>query len=99
MILPFPFFIGQTVGKLENAKFLLVELGFSLFVMLATLILWPVAWFVRRHYGHRLELTPGEWLLRLGVRIVFLIDLIFIAAFFGMPRSLECFVDFGIERR
>ena len=81
MILPYPFFIGQSVGKLENGKLLLLVLGVSLFVMLATLILWPVAWFVRRHYGHKLELTPGERLLRLGVRIVFVLDLIFVAAF------------------
>jgi CubicO group peptidase (beta-lactamase class C family) len=81
MILPFPFFIGQAVGKLENGKLLLLVLGVSLFVMLATLILWPVAWLVRRHYGHELELTSGERLLRWGVRIVFLLDLIFIAAF------------------
>jgi CubicO group peptidase (beta-lactamase class C family) len=82
MILPFPFFIGTPVGKLENGKLLLLVLGVSLFIMLATLILWPVAWFVRRHYGHKLGLTPGELLLRLGVRIVFLADLIFVAAFF-----------------
>ena len=81
LILPFPFFIGQPVGQLENGKLLLLVLGVSLFIMLATLILWPIAWFVRRRYGHRLELTFGERLLRLGVRIVFLLDLIFVAAF------------------
>jgi hypothetical protein len=81
MILPFPFFIGQAVGKLESGKLLLMVLGVSLFVMLATLILWPIGWLVRRHYGHRLELTFGEQLLRLGVRIVFLLDVIFVAAF------------------
>lgn len=81
MILPYPFFIGQSVGQLENGKLLLVVLGVSLFVMLATLILWPVAWLVRRHYGHKLELTASERLLRLGVRIVFLLDIVFVAAF------------------
>ena len=81
MILPYPFFIGQSVGKLENGKLLLLVLGVSLFIMLATLILWPVAWLVRRHYGHKLELTFAERLLRFGVRIVFLLDLVFVAAF------------------
>jgi CubicO group peptidase (beta-lactamase class C family) len=81
MILPYPFFIGQSVGKLESGKLLLPVLGVSLFVMLATLILWPMGWLVRRHYGHKLELTPAERLLRFGVRIVFLLDLIFVAAF------------------
>jgi hypothetical protein len=81
MILPFPFFIGQSVGKLENGKLLLAVLGVSLFVMLATLLLWPIAWFVRWHYGRKLELTFVERLLRLGVRLVFVLDLVFVAAF------------------
>ena len=81
MILPYPFFIGQSVGQLESGKLLLPVLGVSLFVMLVTLLLWPIAWLVRRHYGHKLELTRGERLLRLGVRLVFLLDLIFVAAF------------------
>jgi CubicO group peptidase (beta-lactamase class C family) len=81
MILPYPFFIGQSVGSLESGKLLLLVLGVSLFVMLATLILWPIAWLVRKYYGYKLELTFGERLLRWGVRIVFLLDLVFVAAF------------------
>jgi len=84
MILPFPFFVGQPVSKLHSGKVLLPVLVISLVIMLLTLILWPVAWFVRRHFGSRLDLTPGERLLRLGVRIVFLLDLIFIASFVGL---------------
>ena len=51
MVLPYPFFVGQRVGTLQNGKLLLAVLGISLVLMLLTLILWPVAWFVRRHYG------------------------------------------------
>ncbi len=57
MVLPYPFFVGQRVGTLQNGKLLLTVLGISLGLMLLTLILWPVRWFVRRHYGHKLELT------------------------------------------
>ena len=81
LILPFPFFIGQPVGQLQNGKLLLLVMGVSLFIMLATLILWPISWFVRRHYGHKLEFTAIERLLRLGVRLVFILDLVFVAAF------------------
>jgi protein-S-isoprenylcysteine O-methyltransferase Ste14 len=84
MILPFPFFVGQPVSKLHSGKLLLPVLVISLFVMLLTLILWPITWFVRRHFGSKLDLTPGERLLRLGVRIVFLLDLIFIASLLGL---------------
>ena len=80
LILPFPFFIGQPVGQLQNGKLLLLVMGVSLFIMLATLILWPISWFVRRHYGHKLEFTAIERLLRLGVRLVFILDLVFVPA-------------------
>jgi hypothetical protein len=101
MILPFPFFIGQPVGKLGNGKLLLAVLGVSLFVMLLALILWPIAWFVRRHFGRKLELTPVERLLRLGVRIVFALDLTFIALLFGLVTygltHLEIFSSQGTK--
>ena len=99
MILPYPFFVGQRVGTLQNGKLLLTVLGISLGLMLLTLILWPVAWFVRRHYGRKLALTSRERLLRILVRIVFALDLIFIAALFGLTTygltHLEIFSDRG----
>src|SRR5689334_879613 len=101
VILPFPFFIGQPVSTLENGKLLLTVLGISLVLMLLTLLLWPVAWFVRRHYGRKLELTPRERLFRLGVRLVFFLDLIFIALFFGLITygltHLEIFSSAGTK--
>ena len=87
MILPYPFFVGQRVGLFENSKLLLPVIGISLLIMLLTLVLWPVAWFVRRHYGHKLELTPSERRLRLAVRIVFVLDP---GLYGGHDRSVWC---------
>jgi CubicO group peptidase (beta-lactamase class C family) len=84
MVLPYPFFVGQRAGTFQNAKILLVVLGVSLGLMLLTLILWPVGWFVRRHYGHKLELTRTQALLRILVRVVFVFDLIFIVGLIGL---------------
>ena len=99
MVLPYPFFVGHRVGTFQNGKILLTVLGISLGLMLLTLILWPVGWFVRRHYGHKLELTRSEALLRILVRIVFVLDLIFIVALFGLIMygltHLEVFSDRG----
>jgi CubicO group peptidase (beta-lactamase class C family) len=99
MILPYPFFVGQRIGTLQNGKLLLTVMGVSLGFMLLTLILWPVAWFVRRHYGHKLELGGKERLLRILVRVVFALDLIFIAALFALVTygltHLEIFSDRG----
>jgi CubicO group peptidase (beta-lactamase class C family) len=101
LILPYPFFVGQRVGTTQNGKLLLTVMGISLGLMLLTLILWPIAWFVRRHYGHRLGLTRRELLLRLGVRLVFLLNLIFIAGLFGLTMygltHLEIFSDSGAK--
>ena len=99
MILPYPFFVGQRIGTLQNGKLLLFVLIASLVFMLLTLLLWPVAWFVRRHYGRKLELSSRERLLRILSRIVFALDIIFIAAFFGLVTygltHLEIFSDRG----
>jgi hypothetical protein len=99
LVLPYPFFVGQRIGIGQNGKFLTTVLGVSLGIMLVTLILWPVAWFVRRHYGRKLELTPREFLIRLLVRIVFALDLIFIAALLALATygltHLEVFSDRG----
>lgn len=89
IILPYPFMIYQKVGLWENGGILTFVAGVSLFIMLLTLVLWFVAWVVRRRFGRKLELTPWEWRLRLLVRIVFAVDLIFITAFliFGAQAS------------
>lgn len=99
MILPYPFFIGQRIGALQNGKLLSLVLGASLVFMLATLILWPITWFVRWHYGRELELAPTERLLRVLVRVVFALDLIFIVALAALVSygltNLEVFSDRG----
>ena len=99
MVLPYPFFVGQKVATLQNGKLLLIVLGVSLGIMLLTLVLWPISWGVRRHYGRRLELAPVERLLRLGVRIVFLLNILFVGALFGLVMygltHLEVFSDRG----
>lgn len=78
MVLPYPFFVGQRVGMFDNKKLLLPVLGVSLGVMLLALVLWPISWLVRRHYGHKLELSRKELLMRITVRVVFALDLIFV---------------------
>jgi len=84
MLIPYPFFVGQRVGLYENKRVLLPVLGVSLGIMLLTLLFWPIAWFVRRHYGHKLELTRKELLLRIGVRLVLALNLVFVVAMIAL---------------
>ncbi len=99
LILPYPFFVGQRIGATQNGKLLVTVLVASLVFMLLTLILWPVAWFVRRHFGRRLELTKRELLLRILVRLVFVLNIVFIVALFALVTygltHLEIFSDRG----
>lgn len=90
MILPYPFFVGQRVGFFENGKILLPVVVVSLLVMLLTLLFWPISWLVRRHYGHKLDLTRKEWWLRLLVRIDFILILVFAISIVGL-------VIYGLE--
>ncbi len=81
MIMRYPFMTFTRVGTLENSKLLMPVIGLSLGVMILTLILWFVAWWVRKRYDHKLELTPLEWKLRWAVRIIFALNLIFVISF------------------
>ena len=98
MIVPFPFMIFQRAGFWENSKILLPVLGISLLIMLLTLVLTPIAWLVRRHYGHKLELTPTEKRLRIGVWVVFALNLLFIAALLGLIIYGFTHLDFLNDR-
>lgn len=101
MIIPYPFMTFQRVGLWDNSKILLTVVGVSLFVMLLTLILWFVGWLVRRHYGGKLELTRLEWWLRLTVRAVFALALIFIGTMVGLimyaTSNLDFLSDAGVK--
>lgn len=81
--LPYPFMILRKVGLWENGSVMLPVVGISMAIMLITLILWFVAWWVRRHYGKKLELTTLDWWLRIAVRVVFALNLVFLIGLVG----------------
>lgn len=73
----FPFYVFHRVGFWHSKAMLLPVVVISLAIMLLTVLLWPLCWIVRRYYGYQLDLTGLETLLRWGVRLVFLLNLIF----------------------
>ena len=83
MAIDFPFMVFQRPAWYENSALNLPLIITSIVLLVLTLILWPVAALIRRHYKHRLEFEPGSRRLRLWVRIVCLLDLVFLAAFAG----------------
>ncbi len=75
--LDYPFFIFQKVGLLENKFFNIGLLIFGLGVLGLTVLLWPVAAIVRKHYSKQLGYTPSDSRLRLLARIVSILFLVF----------------------
>lgn len=67
----------------ENSAFQLPMIIGALVVFLLTLIFWPVGAVLRRHYGHPLNLESRDRNLRLWVRIVCILDLVFVLSFAG----------------
>jgi CubicO group peptidase (beta-lactamase class C family) len=65
-----PVFVFQRVATFENKYFNLTVLIFGLSVVALTVLLWPVAAILRKHYAHPLELTAAERRQRLLVRLV-----------------------------
>jgi CubicO group peptidase (beta-lactamase class C family) len=75
--LDYPFFIFQKVGLLQSKTFNIVVLSFGLGVLGLTILLWPVAAVVRKHYGKPLNYSPSDRKRRLLVRLVCILLLVF----------------------
>ncbi|HKE06815.1 MAG TPA: serine hydrolase domain-containing protein [Candidatus Acidoferrum sp.] len=71
-----PVFIFQKVGFLENKYLNLGILIFGLGMVLLTVVFWPVGAWLRKHYGHPLELAPADRRMRLIVRLVCVLFLV-----------------------
>jgi CubicO group peptidase (beta-lactamase class C family) len=76
----YPFFVFQRSGGTDNKYFNFSLILPGLIIILLTLLLWPVAAGIRWHYGRKLELESPEKRLRLVVRFVCILDIVFILA-------------------
>ena len=81
MAIDFPFMVFQKASWSETSAFNLTIIVSALCVFALTLLLWPVAALVRRHYHRKLELSSGDRRWRLLVRIVCALNLAFVVAF------------------
>jgi CubicO group peptidase (beta-lactamase class C family) len=84
MITEDPIEIFQRVSWNENKTVWTITLGFATLVFVLTLLLWPVAALLRRHYKKNLTLDPIQRRLRLLVKIVCAVDLGAFVAFAGI---------------
>ena len=88
----YPFMLFQEVdGGLDRQIFNYVVIGFSVGVMVLTILLWPVAAILRKHYGKPLTLTLGDgarrW--RRWVRVACFVDIAYLACLTLVLNALE----------
>lgn len=85
----FPAIIFQRVGFLDGSPWNRFVLYFCLTILVLTVVSWPIAWLVRRHYGFKLDLTPAQRRWRLAIKLVCAIDVIFVVAVFATVSSVD----------
>jgi len=73
----YPFFVFERASTADNKNFNMAIIVPSLIFMALAVLFWPVGASIRWHYGTKLDLTPSEKRLRLAVRIVCIVDLLF----------------------
>lgn len=67
----YPFMVFQQVNNtLDKQSLNYVIIGFSLCVIVLTLLMWPIGAMFRKHYAKPLTLDPGAKRLRMLVRLV-----------------------------
>ncbi len=81
MAIDYPFMVFQKSPWYLNSALQMPLIIGAMVIFVLTLLLWPVAALLRRHYGQKLALTPAERRLRLLVRIVCVVDLAFLLGF------------------
>lgn len=79
-----PVEVYQRVGWSHSKSFLQVLLGSVATIFGLIVLLWPVAWAVRKHYGRRLKLTRKQARLRLAVKLTCLLNVLFLALAMGL---------------
>lgn len=76
-----PVFVFQRVPWYQGGLLLQILFSFAIGVFALTLLLWPLAAWLRRHYGRRLELSPQERRVRLLARIACSLVVLFVLSF------------------
>ena len=74
----------QRLSWTHSKSFLQVLLGCMIAIFALTVLLWPVAALVRKHYSRQLIMSPQQSRLRLALKLTCLMNLAFLAFAMGM---------------
>ena len=90
LYLDYPFMLFQEVdGVVSHKIFNYVAIGFSLGVIALTLLFWPVAAILRKHYAKPLTLTVGARRLRMLAHVVCFVVVGFVIGLALLLNALE----------
>jgi hypothetical protein len=90
LYIDYPFMVFQKIeSTLDKTIVNYVILGFGLGVIALTLLLWPVAFALRRHYGKPLTLDPPARRIRWILRIICALNVLFFLGFVMAFSALE----------
>ena len=93
----FPFEVSTRVSFLDSKSFNLFLIGLLAVVSVCTLAFWPVSALSRRHYKHPLASTPAEKRWRLAVRLVMLVDLIYMICWVTLLSGGQPLFDASLD--
>jgi len=97
-VIDYPFMVFQKASWYDSSPFNLFLICTSLGIFVITLILWPIGYFVRRHYGKPLNLTEQQKKLRLWTRLACAIDIVFVVIFVTIVSLVEKFFSLFSSR-
>ena len=80
----FPFEVATKVSLVDNKVWNFFLLGLITIVSFATLLTWPVAFWIRRHYKREPMLTPEQKRLWVAIRIVVALDACFVLCWIAL---------------
>lgn len=81
----------EVYSMLDTQSFNYLVLGFSLSVIVLTLLTWPIAAIIRKHYAKPLALTPNEKKLRMIVHLVCLSIMAYVVGLLAFASMLSDF--------
>ena len=89
MAFDFAFIVAQRAPGQKNDKLNEFAMIFAIVIFALTLLFWPISAIMRRHYNQRLLLSASYRRLRMVMRIVCVVNLVFIGLFVAWGMSLQ----------
>lgn len=80
----YPFMDWTRIGLLDSKNFNIFLVVLVIGVFFLTVIFWPISAWIRKHYNHPLQAEPRECRLRLAIRLIAAIDLIYSVCWFSI---------------